>query len=246
MYIDLAPLIKQLEPKPEVGVNPTLAILKYGEHKDSSNYIKGIEKKARKFRTKLIVQDLKDIENIESKIIEVQELTNAILPINPFHGKLNKIVKNKLDPVKDVDNFTGKSLFNKCTAEAVLEILKYQKIGIKQKITIVGSHVGMDIYNVLLKEGYNPKVVNRETQNIEECMKNADVIVSCTGVKGLIKKNMIKIGATVIDVGLGDVDEGVAEIADVTTVRDGVGAVTTAVLFKHIFTCVAEEETWIV
>lgn len=232
MYIDLKPLIYNLEP--QVGTSPTLAILKYGDREDSTSYIKSIEKKARELGVKLIVQDLKCIENIESKIAEVQELANAILPVNPFPGKLKEIIKTRLDRTKDIDNFTGKSLFDNCTGEAVLEILKYLRIKREKMITIVGSHVGLDIYNVLFKAGYDPKVVNRRTQNSEEYIKNVDVIISCTGVKGLIKKYMIKTGATVIDVGLGDVDKGVAEISDVTPVRHGVGAVTTQVLFRHV------------
>lgn len=234
-YIDLGPLIKQLELKQVVGVNPTLAILKYGDSPDSTNYIGSIDNRADKLEINTIVQDLKCIENIESKITEVQELANAILPLNPFPGKLKKIIKSRLDRTKDVDNFTGKSLFDNCTGEAVLEILKYLRIKREKMITIVGSHVGLDICNVLFKVGYDPRVVNRGTQNSEEYIKNADVIISCTGVKGLIKKDMIRTGATVIDVGLGDVDKGVAEIADVTPVRHGVGAVTTQVLMKHIF-----------
>lgn len=236
-YIDLEPLIKRLEPKRVVGINHTLAILKYGDRPDSTNYIKSIDHKADKLEVNTIVQDLKCIEDIESKIIEVQELANAILPVNPFPGKLQELIKTRLDRTKDIDNFTGKSLFDNCTGEAVLEILKYLRIKREKMITIVGSHVGLDIYNVLFKAGYDPRVVNSKTQNAEAYIKNADVIISCTGVKGLIKKDMIKIGATVIDVGLGDVDKGVAEIADVTPVRHGVGAVTTQVLMKHIFEC---------
>lgn len=233
-YIDLEPLIKQLEPKRVIGVNPTLAILKYSDRPDSTNYIKSIDNKADKLEVNTIVQDLKCIENIEDKITEVQKLANAILPVNPFPGKLQELIKRKLDRTKDVDNFTGESLFDNCTGEAVLEILKYLRIKREKMITIVGSHVGLDICNVLFKVGYDPRVVNSKTQDAETYIKNADVIVSCTGVKGLIKKDMIRTGATVIDVGLGDVGKDVAEIADVTPVRHGVGSVTTQVLFRHV------------
>lgn len=140
MYIDLKPLIKQLEPKQVVGINPTLAILKYGDREDSTSYIKSIEKKARELVVKLIVQDLKCIENIESKITEVQELANAILPLNPFPGKLQAIINSKLDRTQDIDNFSCTSLFNNCTAEAVLEILNFLNIKPQERVVVIGRH----------------------------------------------------------------------------------------------------------
>ncbi|MBE6067975.1 MAG: bifunctional 5,10-methylenetetrahydrofolate dehydrogenase/5,10-methenyltetrahydrofolate cyclohydrolase [Clostridium lundense] len=234
MYIDLEPLIKQLEPKRVVGVNPTLAILKYGDRPDSTNYIGSIDNKADKLEINTIVQDLKCIENIESKIAEVQELANAILPVNPFPGKLKEIIKTRLDRTKDIDNFTGESIFDNCTGEAVLEILKYLEIGLDKDVCIVGRHIGLDVYKVLLNADYTPRPIHSKTPNPLNYIKNADVIISATGVKNIIRRDMIKPGATIIDVGLGDVDKGVAEIADVTPVRHGVGAVTTQVLFRHV------------
>lgn len=234
MYIDLKPLIKQLEPKQVVGVNPTLAILKYGDRPDSTNYIESIYNKADKLEINTIVQDLRSAENIESKITEVQELANAILPLNPFPGKLQEIIKGKLDRIKDVDNFTDKSLFNNCTAEAVLEILNFLNIKRQERIIIIGRHIGLEIALSLLKADYSPTICHSKTSDLKLYTQDANVIITATGVKNLITKDMVKVNSTVIDVGLGDIEEDVILKAYVTPIRNGVGAVTTQILLKHI------------
>lgn len=95
--------------------------------------------------------------------------------------------------------------------------------------------IGLDIFKVLLNADYSPTIVHSKTPNLESYTTDADVVVSATGVKNLIKKDMVKKNSLVIDVGLGDVAGDVVEVADVTPIKNGVGAVTTAVLFKHIF-----------
>lgn len=237
MYIDLRPLASQIENSIEVGQTPTLAILKYGDKADSKAYISSIEKKALQLGVKVMVEDSKEVGNPDLRILDLVYTTNAILPVNPISKNMKEIIKNRLYGFMDVDNFTGTSKFPNCTGQAVLEILKYFEIGLEKKICILGRGIGAEIHKVLEKADYSPTTIHSKTPGIlaEERIKEADVVVSATGVKGLIKKDMVKAGAIVIDVGLGDIAKGVEEIADVTTVKDGVGAVTTAVLFKHIF-----------
>ncbi|MEW9093974.1 MAG: hypothetical protein AB2417_02730 [Clostridiaceae bacterium] len=237
MYIDLKPLVKHIENSIAVGQAPTLSILKYGDRKDSKAYISSIERKASELGVNVIIQDLKGLDKPELKILELIEISDAILPVSPFSESMEKIIKHVLFNSLDVDNFTGTSQFSNCTGQAVLEILKYLGIGTEKKVTIIGRHIGLEIFKVLLKADYSPTPVHSKTPPdlAAERIKDADVLVSATGVKNLIKKDMVKKGSIIIDVGLGDIEKSVAEIADVTTARDGVGSVTTAILFRNIF-----------
>lgn len=232
MYIDLEQLIRNLEPL-ERG-NKTLGIIKCGEHRDSTSYINSIEKKAKDLDIKTILVDLENAESLYQKIMEIQDLSNAILPVRPFPELIEIFLKINILSSKDIDNFTGKSIFQNCTSEGVLETLKFLSIGTDKHVLVVGRGIGKVIAKTLLRNDFTIAVAHSKTRNLELLTRNADVIISATGVKGLIKKDMVKVNSIVIDVGLGDVERGVEEKADVTPVKNGVGAVTTQILFKHL------------
>lgn len=230
MYINLKQLIEELRPK-NINKNVVLGILKHGEHEDSTNYIKSIEVEAEQLGVKTIVQDL---EHTYISMSLLQSISTFIIPVKPFPELLEKLIKVDINPNTDVDNFSGKSFYNNCTAEGVLEILRYLKIKPQSRVVIIGRHIGLEIFKLLLKANYSPTICHSKTKNLKLYTQDADVIITATGVKNLITKDMVRTNTVVIDVGLGDVEEDVARKAHVTPVRNGVGTVTTQILFKHI------------
>lgn len=234
MYIDLTPLIYSLEPTSS-GKRPVLAILKSGKRVDTEAYIKSIQKKAEKLRINILTIDLENRADISKILCEVQAKSDTVLPVKPFTPSEELLIKAYLDYNKDVDNFTGKSKFANCTVEAVKEILNFLHIKPQKRVVIVGRHLGLEIALSLLERDFTPTICHSKTENLEQYTKDADVIISITGVKNLITKDMVNVNSLVIDVGLGDIHPEVIEKANVTPVANGVGAVTTQVLFKHIF-----------
>lgn len=232
MYIDLEQLIRRLEPLEKC--NKTLGIIKYGEHQDSTNYIKSIEKQAAKLGVTTVVQDLENIENLCIKMTEIQSLSNSILAVKPFPKTVEKFLELSIPEWKDIDNFSGNSFWENCTAEGILEILKFLSVGIDKHVLIVGRGVGKGIAKMLLKNDYTVTVCHSKTENLKLYTQDADVIITATGVKKLIKKDMVKVNSVILDVGLGDVDPEVINKAYVTQVKNGVGAVTTQILFRHL------------
>lgn len=232
MYIDLKPLMNNLLAVP-VG-HAILAVLIYGEHKDSISYIKSIRKRAKDLGVVVIVVDLENVDNVLDKIKEVQALADAVIPIKPFPDIIARVIKLSLDGAKDVDNFTGKDVFKNCTVEAIEEIFKFCNIKKNKRICILGRKLGLQIGMSLLKMDFTPVICHSQTPNSDEYIKESDVIITVTGARGLIKGSMVKRNSLVIDVGLGDVEDDVYKIADVTPEREGVGAITTEILFNHI------------
>ena len=241
--LNLNELISYLETSCVGLESPTLAIFKQGSNEDALNYISGIRKKAHNRNIKLIVYDLENssinninnINNIIKRINEVQDLSDFVLPVKPFDLYLESIIKNNIDPLKDIDNFSKTSMFESCTAEGIFNILSYYGVKEDSKLTILGSNVGMDIYKYLKKRGYDPIICDSKTLNIFETTRTSDVIISCTGVKRLLTENDVKRNSLIIDVGLGDVSKSVYEVARETQKKNGVGAVTSQMLFKHIY-----------
>lgn len=239
MYINLKPLIYSLEHN-STEENRTLAILKHGEREDSTNYIKSIERNADQARVSILTLDLENRFDVGKVVKEIQAEVNAVLPIKPLGALEEILIKACMDEEKDIDNFTGEGVFENCTVEAVNKILDFLDINSNKRVCVVGRHLGLEIALSLLERDFTPTICHSKTENLEQYTKYADVIISVTGKKGLITKNMVKVNSLVIDVGLGDVSENVIEKAYVTPVINGVGAVTTQILFKHIFETVSK------
>jgi methylenetetrahydrofolate dehydrogenase (NADP+)/methenyltetrahydrofolate cyclohydrolase len=133
------------------------------------------------------------------------------------------------------------------TAKACMYMLDSIGVDLKSKNIVVlgrGELVGRPVSRMLEIRNLNHKVVDKSTENKEDLIKNADVIISGIGVGGYIKGDMVKSGVVIIDAGtsesngsiVGDVDfDSVKEKASyLSPVPGGVGPVTVAMLFKNV------------
>lgn len=176
------------------------------------------------------------------------------LPLPPHINEKNVI--NAIDPKKDVDAFhpinTGRILtgdygFLPCTPAGVIEMLKAKNIAIEGKnCVIVGRSniVGKPLALMLLKENATVTVCHSKTADLKSETLSADILVAATGKAGLIKEDMVKPGAVVIDVGInrdengklcGDVDFSAVEkkASFITPVPGGVGPMTITMLLEN-------------
>lgn len=186
------------------------------------------------------------------------------LPL-PNHINEHKIIE-MINTSKDVDGFhpfnvgnlvIGKETFKSCTPYGIIELLKRYNIETKGKhVVVVGRSniVGKPIANLLLQkdEGANSivTVCHSAAKDISFFTKQADILIAAIGKANMIKKDMVKDGVVIVDVGInriddpstkkgykivGDVDfEGVSEKASfITPVPGGVGPMTIAMLLKN-------------
>lgn len=249
----------------ESDKKPGLAIIIVGDNPASQIYVGLKEKKSRELGFYCERHDLsKDISEGEllSKVDELnqkKEIHGIVvqLPL-PKHIDEHMIIDSVL-PHKDVDGFTPLSLGNlvndnnmlvPATARACIELIKSTGVEIKGKnAVIVGRSkiVGKPVSLLLLQEHATVTICHSRTENLAEHTRNADILVAAVGVPKLIKKNMVKKGAVVIDVGInrtpsgdiaGDVDfEAVKEAAGhITPVPGGVGPMTIAMLLENTLT----------
>lgn len=174
-------------------------------------------------------------------------------------------VASALLPKKDVDSMTPASLLSTlsglgagyapCTAEAVLAILDHYGIDLDgANVVVVGRSlvIGKPVASMLLARNATVTTCHTHTRDLAEVCRRADIVVAAAGHARTLGADAVCTGQTVIDVGInwdfqaeklvGDVDfEAVEPLADaVTPVPGGVGAVTTAILARHVI-CAAEE-----
>ena len=245
------------------GVAPCLGIVRVGERQDDLAYEKGVLKRFEGLGVKTAVFPLpaditqKDFER-EFAIINANDSIHGILLFRPLPKSLDEEpIKRILNPEKDMDCmcpeniakvFMGdKSGYAPCTPMAVVELLKHFGIPLAGKdVALAGRSmvVGKPLSMLLLGENATVTICHSKTADLPEKCRKADIVIAAVGVAKFIKKEFIKPGAVVIDVGInvdesgnmcGDVDfDEVEPIASkITPVPGGVGTVTTSVLAKH-------------
>lgn len=154
---------------------------------------------------------------------------------------------NAVAPEKDVDGLGKKPIFSPATAKAIDWLLAGYNIELTgKKIAIIGNGrlVGAPLFQIWKNAGLDVSVYNDQTEDLASVVRQADVIVTATGVSGLIKSGMLKVGAVVVDAGtasengkiIGDVADEVRERSDliITPAKGGVGPLTVAALFDNV------------
>ena len=162
-----------------------------------------------------------------------------------------------IDPKKDADGLNPVNLGNlvlsvnkiiPCTPRAILALLNEYKIKLSgSKVLIIGrgTTVGRPLSILLSQKPIDATITlaHSATTNLTELIKEADVVIAAIGIAHFIKPNMVKPGATVVDVGitrvenklLGDVDPAVSQVAAFfTPTPGGVGPMTRAMLLSNL------------
>jgi methylenetetrahydrofolate dehydrogenase (NADP+) / methenyltetrahydrofolate cyclohydrolase len=154
---------------------------------------------------------------------------------------------NAVAAEKDVDGLGEHSTLTPATAMAIDWLLAGYNVELAGKeIAIVGNGrlVGAPLAELWKSAGYNVNVYDKKTEDLPGAVREADVIVTATGVPSLIKVDMVKKGAVIVDAGtaaehgkiVGDVAPEVRELDDVTItpIKGGVGPLTVAALFDNV------------
>lgn len=256
---EVTELLRELE-----GAVPKLAIVRVGERPDDMAYERGALKKMENFGLQAeSFAYPADISNedfqAEFKKINENPDIDGILLLRPLPRQINeRDIEHMIDPVKDLDGISPENIarvfagenegFAPCTAEAVIEVLKANDISLSGKrVSVVGRSmvVGRPLSMLLLKENATVTICHTRTKEIEKTCQNAEILIAAAGQARMIDSSYVGADAVVIDVGInvdnegnlcGDLDfeslNGIASMA--TPVPGGVGAVTTAVLAKHL------------
>ncbi len=258
--------------KEKYGKVPGLAVILVGDDPASQTYVRNKGKACEECGFYSVTEKLPadvDEEVLYKKIDELNgdPKINGILVQLPLPKKFSesKIIQ-MINPKKDVDGIhplsvgklvAGLPTFFSCTPYGVQELLKRYNINPSGKhVVVVGRSniVGKPVANILLqkKEWANAVVTITHTgaKDISYYTKQADILIAAVGVAGVIKGDMIKEGAVVIDVGInrindpstktgtrlvGDVDflSASEKASHITPVPGGVGLMTIAMLMKN-------------
>jgi methylenetetrahydrofolate dehydrogenase (NADP+) / methenyltetrahydrofolate cyclohydrolase len=192
-----------------------------------------------------LVHELNDSEEVDGILVQ--------LPL-PDHLDAESVV-NALDPDKDVDGLTpisagrlarGEPGLVPCTPQGIMELLASAGVDPEGKEAVIvgrSNLVGRPVFSLLLGASATVTICHSRTRDLGEVCRRAEILIAAAGQPGLVTGDMIRPGATVIDVGtnrtddglVGDVDfDGAAEVAGaITPVPGGVGPMTIAMLLSN-------------
>ena len=247
---------------PARGQQPGLAVILVGDNPASEVYVRnkvkacqdnGLHSVFDRFPSTLTeselltrLDDLNNDPNVHGILVQ--------LPL-PKHIDSHKVIE-AIAPAKDVDGFnvenagalmTGKPLFRPCTPYGVMKMFEAHNIALEGANAVVigrSNIVGKPMAMLLLGAGATVTITHSKTRDLAALTRNADVVVAATGRRNILTADMVKPGATVIDVGMnrddngklcGDVDfAGVKEVAGfITPVPGGVGPMTITMLLVN-------------
>ena len=235
----------------ESGIIPTLATILVGEDPASETYVRMKQQTCKRVGMESVAINLPKETSTQELLSKIDELNNdksihGILLQHPVPNQINeRECFERISIEKDVDGVTclgfgrmsmGLSAYGSCTPAGIMRILEFYDVDISgMNAVVVGRSpiLGKPMAMMLLNKNATVTICHSRTRELENHIKNADLVVGAVGVPKLIKKEWIKKGAIVIDAGYhpekcGDIDlDGIEEIASsYTPVPGGVGPMT--------------------
>ena len=235
----------------EKGIIPTLATILVGDDPASETYVRMKQETCNRVGMESLAINLPKETSTEELLLKIDELNNdkkihGILLQHPVPNQINeRECFERISIEKDVDGVTclgfgrmsmGLSAYGSCTPAGIMRILKFYDVDISgMNAVVVGRSpiLGKPMAMMLLNKNATVTICHSRTKELEDHVRNADLVVGAVGVPKLIKKEWLKKGAVVIDAGYhpekcGDIDlDGIEEIASsYTPVPGGVGPMT--------------------
>ena len=244
-------ILKSVSALKEKGIIPTLATILVGDDPASETYVRMKQETCKRVGMESLAINLPKETSTEELLLKIDELNNdkkihGILLQHPVPNQINeRECFERISIEKDVDGVTclgfgrmsmGLSAYGSCTPAGIMRILEFYDVDISgMNAVVVGRSpiLGKPMAMMLLNKNATVTICHSRTKELEDHVRNADLVVGAVGVPKLIKKEWLKKGAVVIDAGYhpekcGDIDlDGIEEIASsYTPVPGGVGPMT--------------------
>lgn len=250
-----------------LGIRPGLAVVMVGDNPASAVYVRNKNKACEELGFHSVMETLHADTSKDELLAVIDRLNGDAsvhgilvqLPLPAALSDAEQEVLNRISPDKDVDGFhpvnvgrlsTGQGALAPCTPAGCIKMLEYADIPMDGKRAVIigrSNIVGKPMAQLLLAKNATVTICHSHTKDLAKIAREADILVAAIGKPGFVTADMVKPGATVIDVGInriepkklvGDVDfEAAQEVAGaITPVPGGVGLLTVAMLMQNVVT----------
>jgi len=252
---DLAAYIKERQAKQvrtlrqNHGLVPKLAIIVTVDNPVIEIYLRLKQRYGNDINAQVDVHRVKqtEVKALINKLSNDQSVHAMIVQLPLEDPSQTEAVVSLVPPQKDVDGLGAAPAFEPATPLAILWLLSGYNVDLNGKRVLLvgrGKLVGAPLAKMLAASGITPEVADRQTVDLQHETLQADVIITATGKAGLLKSDMIKPGAVVVDAGVaseggktvGDVAPEVYKRDDltITPLKGGVGPLTVCALFENV------------
>lgn len=253
----------EVEELKNADINPKLAVIMVGDDKASKVYVKNKSKACEDVGIEYEEYILPANTKMEELLELIEKLNNdetvhGILVQSPLPQGLDaNVAFRTISPKKDVDGFNpinvGKLSLNQdcfvsCTPYGIIKMLEAYNIEIEGTHAVIigrSNIVGKPLAQCLLNKNATVTICHSRTKNLKEITKQADILIAAIGKAKFVTEDMVKDGATVIDVGINRMDDGKLlgdtdfenikdKVSYITPVPGGVGPMTIAMLMHNV------------
>ena len=247
----------------KMSIKPGLGTVLVGDDPGSHSYVSGKHRDCAEVGIASLRVDLPETASQADVLAAIKDLNNAkectgyIVQLPLPRGISANLILESIDPSKDADGLhplnLGKLVLGEpaplpCTPRGILELLHRYNISTRGAEVVImgrGITVGRPLSLLLTRKGDDATVTitHTGTKDVAAHTRNADIVIAAVGSAHLLTPNMVKAGATVLDVGitrtdaglLGDIHPGVAEVAAyIAPMPGGVGPMTRAMLLTNV------------
>lgn len=244
------------------GINPCLAVVMVGDDPASVYYAQAKKRVCDSLGLDYRLTNLPPSAG-EAEVLKIIEDLNKDKAIHgimvelPLPGHINtKKIAAAIDPLKDVDGvnpvnrgyiMTGDEGLYPATPQSCIEILLRSGVEIAGKHVVIvgrGETVGKPLVFMVLRHNATVTVCHSKTPDLAHFTGQGDIVIVAVGKPRIIKAEMIKEGAVVVDAGINETEEGICGDVDYENVRNkaglispvpgGVGSLTTVLLLKNV------------
>ena len=251
-------LKKEIESlKEKYGKVPTLATILVGDNPASVTYVKMKENACKRVGIDSVHVELSSSISEEELVNKIKELNDnpdidGILLQHPIPKNIDESrCFDSIGVNKDVDGVNtasfgafsnGKEAFKSATPLGIIKLIEHYNIEVEGKYAVVvgrSAILGKPVSMLLLEKNATVTIAHSKTKNLENLLKQADIVVACVGKPEFIKKEWLKPGVVILDAGynpgnIGDVEKEAYEIASAyTPVPGGVGPMTINMLLTQ-------------
>ena len=253
----------EVEELKDADIKPKLAVVMVGDDKASKVYVKNKSKACEEigieYEEYILPANIKMEELLELiEKLNNDETIHGILVQSPLPKGLDaNEAFRKISPKKDVDGFNpinvGKLSLNQdcfvsCTPYGIIKMLEAYNIEVEGAHAVIigrSNIVGKPLAQCLLNKNATVTICHSRTKNLKEMTKQADILIAAIGKAKFVTEDMVKEGATVIDVGINRMDDGKLvgdtdfenikdKVSYITPVPGGVGPMTIAMLMHNV------------
>lgn len=251
MILSAAELLEQLSlqlnaKRQSLSVTPGIALIWIGSDPATTSFIKAKQKKAAELQCDFFLHHFESANDrqLEALILSInskKSVHGLVMQLPLANSNNTERLISLIDPLKDIDNLLEQDIYPSPTPTGIVSLLKASNINLSQEKTVIigdGRLVGKPLRKLFEQNNWPYQLIKEKAQEQIATIRKASLLISCSGVAGLIQPEMVTKEMVVIDGSGVDVEVKLIEplVKSLTPAKGAIGPLTVSYLFDNLLT----------